>query len=186
MSGTSTDCNLKSGKFDQDDDLEIEIFDTIGQVSSRDWNRMIPSDSPFLRHEFLHALEHSKCVAPDTGWVPQHIVIRNSNGKRREVIGVTPLYLKGHSWGEFIFDWDWAHGYQRHGLNYYLQTDLANAIYPGNLSQITGQRQRPGYINQDAARQNSKGRRTPIRCVPQFIGISYPSRIRMHSNPAIF
>ena len=57
MSDTSTDCNLNSGKFDQDDDLEFEIFDTIGQVNSRDWNRMIPSDSPFLRHEFLHALE---------------------------------------------------------------------------------------------------------------------------------
>lgn len=136
MNGTSTDCNLKSGKIDQDDDLEIEIFDTIGQVSSRDWNRMIPSDSPFLRHEFLHALEHSKCVAPDTGWVPQHIVIRNSNGKRREVIGVTPLYLKGHSWGEFIFDWDWAHGYQRHGLNYYPKLISQTPFTPATSSKL--------------------------------------------------
>lgn len=110
---------MKTGAFNQDNDLEIEVVDTIGHVRSRDWNRVIPSNYPFLRHEFLHALEYSGCVSPDTGWVPQHIVIRNSTSERQEVIGVTPLYLKGHSWGEFIFDWDWAHSYQQHGLNYY-------------------------------------------------------------------
>ena len=97
----------------------IEIVDAIDQVDSQEWNDIIPSDCPFLRHEFLHAMEESGCVSTDSGWLPQHILIRNKASHRREVIGASPLYLKGHSFGEFIFDWDWAHGYQRHGLNYY-------------------------------------------------------------------
>lgn len=119
MSCTSTGGNLRAGHFDLDDNLDVEIIDTIAQVSPRDWNRLVPSDSPYLRHEFLHALEHSRCVAPETGWLPQHIVIRNPTGRRRDIIAATPLYLKNHSWGEFIFDWDWAHAYQQHGLSYF-------------------------------------------------------------------
>ncbi len=98
---------------------KIEIVDSIGQVNPQDWNRIVPRDYPFLRHEFLHALEISGCVSADTGWAPQHIVIRNSTSSGQEVIGATPFYLKQHSWGEFIFDWDWAHGYQSHGLEYF-------------------------------------------------------------------
>ncbi len=99
--------------------MTLEIVDSISQINARDWNRIVPADCPFLFHEFLHALEDSGCVATETGWAPQHIVIRNSASQCGELIGAAPLYLKRHSWGEFIFDWDWAHGYQRHGLEYY-------------------------------------------------------------------
>ena len=97
----------------------FDIVDSIDQVKAEDWNRNVPPDFPFLRHEFLHALEESRCVSPGTGWTPKHIVIRNQEGIEPEVIGTVPLYLKEHSWGEFIFDWDWASSYQRHGLDYY-------------------------------------------------------------------
>lgn len=107
------------GKVNQSNSAACEIVDSMDQINSLDWNRVVPADYPFLRHEFLHALESSGCVSAQSGWAPQHIVIRNLASKHQEVIGAAPLYLKAHSWGEFIFDWDWAHGYQSHGLDYY-------------------------------------------------------------------
>ncbi len=107
------------GKVNQSDSVAFEVVDSIAEIGSLEWNRIVPANYPFLRHEFLHALEQSGCVSIDSGWAPQHIVIRNLASKHQEVIGAAPLYLKAHSWGEFIFDWDWAHGYQSHGLDYY-------------------------------------------------------------------
>ena len=104
---------------EQENSLAFEIVDSIGQINARDWNRIVPADYPFLFHEFLHALEESGCVSNNTGWAPQHILIRNSASQNQEVIGAAPLYLKGHSWGEFIFDFNWAHSYEQAGLNYY-------------------------------------------------------------------
>jgi uncharacterized protein len=71
---------------------------------------------PFLRHEFLSALEQSGCVTARTGWAPQHLLIEDSRGG---AVGAMPLYRKSHSRGEFVFDFSWAHAYARHGINYY-------------------------------------------------------------------
>ena len=112
-------CKSETHKIRNRNSTEWEIVQSIDHASPHDWNRCVPSDCPFLRHEFLSALENSGCVSEETGWTPQHIVLRNLAGNDSEVLGVTPLYLKEHSWGEFIFDWEWARGYQRHGLHYY-------------------------------------------------------------------
>ena len=95
----------------------VEILDAIDQIKAEDWNQIVPVDCPFLRHEFLHALEATGCVSAETGWHPQHILIRNR--KCNSTLAVAPLYLKGHSWGEYIFDWNWAASYREHGLQYY-------------------------------------------------------------------
>ena len=75
----------------------------------------------FCRISFF-PVSNSGSVDPKTGWLPQHITCRDDNG---ELIGVVPLYLKGHSYGEYIFDWSWADAWERAGnkyfLNYYLQ-----------------------------------------------------------------
>jgi hypothetical protein len=72
---------------------------------------------PFLKHAFLDALEATGCVGGDSGWIPAHLVIRDSpSGK---LVAAVPQYLKTHSWGEFVFDWSWAQSYQRSGLEYY-------------------------------------------------------------------
>lgn len=73
------------------------------------------TDSPATLHAYLQALEHSGCVGGDSGWLPRHASLWQ-NG---ELIAALPLYLKAHSYGEYVFDWAWADAYRRHGLAYY-------------------------------------------------------------------
>ncbi len=72
-------------------------------------------DQPFLSHTWLSLLEETGCVGPDTGWQPFHVVLEQ-NGR---LVAASPLYVKGHSYGEYVFDWAWADAYRRHGLDYY-------------------------------------------------------------------
>jgi predicted N-acyltransferase len=71
---------------------------------------------PFLRHEFLLALEESGCATARTGWAPRHLIAEDSRGR---LLGALPLYRKAHSRGEFVFDFSWANAYAQHGLKYY-------------------------------------------------------------------
>ncbi len=71
--------------------------------------------SPFVRHAFLHALETSGCVGARIGWEPVHLALFRDG----VLAAAMPLYIKHHSWGEFVFDWAWADAYRRRGLNYY-------------------------------------------------------------------
>ena len=109
-------------KNQQNNDLfqvKTELVESISQINSKCWNRCVSPNFPFLRHEFLSALEDSGCVSSETGWEPKHIVLRKIDKSDAQVLGVLPLYQKSHSWGEFIFDWDWAGGHHQFGLKYY-------------------------------------------------------------------
>jgi uncharacterized protein len=92
------------------------FLDSIAQISSRDWNALAGNSQPFLRHEFLLALEESGCAAPRTGWDPKHLIIEDSAGN---AMAAMPLFRKAHSRGEFVFDFSWAGAYAEHGLKYY-------------------------------------------------------------------
>jgi uncharacterized protein len=92
----------------------VEVASSIASVPAEQWNALAGAQ-PFARHEFLNALHETGCAAPDTGWAPQYLILRE-HGK---LVGAMPLYLKGHSYGEYVFDWSWADAYQRHGLEYY-------------------------------------------------------------------
>ena len=87
----------------------------IREVAAADWNALARRDYPFLRHEFLCALEDSASVGGDSGWEPHHLLLRE--GAR--LVGAMPCYLKRHSYGEYVFDWSWADAYRRHGQPYY-------------------------------------------------------------------
>ena len=92
------------------------FLDSIAQISPRDWNALAGTGQPFLRHEFLLALEESGCAAPRTGWDPKHLIIEDSGGA---ALAAMPLFRKSHSRGEFVFDFSWAGAYAEHGLKYY-------------------------------------------------------------------
>ena len=85
------------------------------EVDALCWNRLIQHKNPFLRHEFLLALEQSGAVIPATGWVPQHLLVF----EQQELIAAMPLYLKDHSRGEYVFDQQWADAYYQSGMDYY-------------------------------------------------------------------
>jgi predicted N-acyltransferase len=99
----------------------IEVRDSIAAIPALDWNRLA-GDDPFLRHEFLNTLHESGCASADTGWAPCFLILREQGA----LAGALPLYLKSHSYGEYVFDWAWADAYHRHGLRYYPK--LLNAI----------------------------------------------------------
>jgi uncharacterized protein len=92
------------------------FLDSIAHIDAASWNSMLRDGQPFLRHEFLLALEQSGCAVPRTGWTARHLVIDDAGGRP---IGAMPLFRKGHSRGEFVFDFSWANAYAQHGLAYY-------------------------------------------------------------------
>ena len=95
--------------------MKIEFLDTIERIDKNDWNKLVRKKYPFLNYEFLKALEITKCVSPEEGWTPLHIVV----SEKDIVLAIMPLYVKTDSQGEFIFDWSWADAYYRNGLEYY-------------------------------------------------------------------
>ncbi|MFT5425739.1 MAG: putative N-acyltransferase [Gammaproteobacteria bacterium] len=95
--------------------MKVSLINHIQEVSREDWNRITGLDYPFIRYEFLHALENSACVSDETGWTPQHCLVYDGN----ELIALMPMYKKSHSHGEYVFDFEWANAYQQHGMAYY-------------------------------------------------------------------
>ena len=92
----------------------VRILDSLAGVDRLQWNALAGSH-PFLRHEFLHALHETNCASERSGWLPRFVTLWQ-DGK---LVAAMPLYLKSHSYGEYVFDWAWADAYQRHGLQYY-------------------------------------------------------------------
>jgi hypothetical protein len=126
--------------------IEIEILSSLAEIDPAEWDACAcpeaadggrPND-PFTTHRFLRALEVSRSVGTGTGWQPRHLVARLGG----EAIAVAPLYAKGHSQGEYIFDHNWAHAYERAGGRYYPKLQMAVPFTPA-----TGRRflTRPGF-----------------------------------------
>ena len=111
----------------------LEILDHLSDVSAADWNALLGVDAgPFLKYEFLSALEETGCVSGNTGWQVAHLVLKQAS----KLVGAMPLYLKRHSYGEFVFDWSWAQAYEQQGLNYYPKVLCAIPFTPVQGSRI--------------------------------------------------
>ena len=112
---------------------QLEILDSLADISALEWNVILPPDAgPFLKYEFLSSLEKTGCVGPNTGWQVAHLILRDAN----QIIGAMPLYLKQHSYGEFVFDWSWAQAYEQRGLQYYPKALCAIPFTPVQGSRI--------------------------------------------------
>jgi predicted N-acyltransferase len=103
----------------------IRVLDDPAALDAGAWNALVdaqPSSTPFMRHEYLQALHASASACADTGWMPQFLTVHRAG----RLVAACALYLKSHSYGEYVFDWAWADAYQRHGLSYYPK--LLNAV----------------------------------------------------------
>ena len=96
--------------------LKVDVVTSLAAIAPAHWDRLTEGDDPFIEHAFLLALEQSGSVGANTGWSPMHLVARNKQG---EPVAALPLYLKQHSYGEYIFDWSWASAAARAGIEYY-------------------------------------------------------------------
>jgi predicted N-acyltransferase len=94
--------------------LTLRTLGSIAEASASEWNALA-GDCPFVRHEFLSALEQSGCASPASGWSPRHVALFDAQG----LAAAAPLYRKDHSWGEFVFDMAWARAAEERGLAYY-------------------------------------------------------------------
>lgn len=97
--------------------LTVRILPRIADVDAAVWNALAGAAYPFMRHEFLLALEQSGCVSARSGWQPQHVLLERAG--ESAPLACMPLYAKTNSMGEYVFDWSWADAYARHGLDYY-------------------------------------------------------------------
>jgi predicted N-acyltransferase len=110
--------------------VAIEVVDTLARVPAAKWNGLSDGE-PFLSHEFLSALHDTGCASSASGWTPQYLLLTEDG----ELTGAMPLYLKTHSYGEYVFDWAWADAYHRHGIAYYPKLVSAVPFTP-----VTGSR----------------------------------------------
>ncbi|MNX51787.1 hypothetical protein D3C86_824550 [compost metagenome] len=95
----------------------LQVHDGIADIGRDAWDACAaPTGDPFVSYDFLHACEASGSAVPSQGWAARHLSLHDEDGA---VIGVMPLYLKGHSQGEYVFDHSWADAYQRAGGRYY-------------------------------------------------------------------
>lgn len=105
------------------------VLASVQQLDAQTWNVLLASQStptPFMRHEYLAAMEQSGSATPDTGWIARVITVWDGD----ELLAACPLYIKTHSYGEYVFDWAWARAYQQHGLPYYPKGLLAVPFTP--------------------------------------------------------
>ncbi len=95
--------------------IDIRVLSSLRSVSPRAWDELVGEDDPFVEHAFLSLLEESESVGRGSGWEPTHVTA----WRDKRLVGALPLYLKTHSYGEYIFDWGWADAASRLGVRYY-------------------------------------------------------------------
>ena len=105
------------------------VFSSPTQVNAEAWQALLaqePDASPFVQHAYLSALHETGCARPPAGWQPQFLTLWCGD----VLHAACPLYLKNHSYGEYVFDWAWANAYAQHGLDYYPKALVAVPFTP--------------------------------------------------------
>ena len=116
---------------DGGDAIAVRVVARIADLPAEEWDACAGAN-PFVRHAFLAALEESGSATAESGWLPRHLTIKEPDGR---LIGAAPLYLKSHSYGEYVFDWGWADAYERAGGRYYPKLQASIPFTP-----VTGPR----------------------------------------------
>jgi len=112
---------------------DFNIHPRIIDIPAVSWDALAP-EQPFMRHAYLAALEETGCVGEGTGWHPLHATLWDGG----TLLAAMPLYLKQHSWGEYVFDWAWAEAFERHGIEYYPKALCAVPFTPVPGTRLLG------------------------------------------------
>jgi predicted N-acyltransferase len=131
----------------------VRFINSIHQISADTWRQLSTTDNPFLRFEFLAALEDCQCIDSPTqraalnraslnsGWIPNYALLESQDveSKESQVLAIVPIFKKLHSYGEYVFDWGWAEAYQKHGIEYYPKLVWAIPFTPSTGPRIISQ-----------------------------------------------
>lgn len=112
---------------EQDTRLTLTTAGSMAEIDPTAWDTLAGPGNPFLAHAFLDALEQSGSVSERTGWLPRHLILSTATSR---LVGAVPLYLKAHSWGEYVFDHSWARAYEQAGGAYYPKLQAAVPFTP--------------------------------------------------------
>ncbi|MBI1208875.1 MAG: GNAT family N-acetyltransferase [Azospirillum sp.] len=107
--------------------VTVRLLQGLGEIAAAEWDACAGTANPFVSHAFLSTLEHSGTVSGRTGWLPVHLVAEAPGGR---IDGAVPMYLKSHSFGEYVFDHAWADAYQQAGGDYYPKLQIAVPFTP--------------------------------------------------------
>jgi predicted N-acyltransferase len=107
--------------------LQLSLHASIHDITAAEWNRCAGAGNPFVSHAFLSAVEDSGSAGRRTGWLPRHAALRDEAGT---LLAAAPMYVKTHSYGEYVFDHGWAHAYEQAGGNYYPKLQVASPFSP--------------------------------------------------------
>ena len=107
--------------------LTLTLHRSIHEIPAADWDGCAGDGNPFVSHAFLSAVEDSGSTGKRTGWLPQHAAFRDDAGT---LLACAPTYVKGHSYGEYVFDHGWAHAFERAGGDYYPKLLVASPFSP--------------------------------------------------------
>lgn len=127
-----------------DKDIQIKVHNSISGIDKEQYNAIVDSQNPFLEYEFLEALEKSGCVGPKTTWNPRYIVLEEGG----KIVGALTSYIRLDSYGEYIFDWEWARAFESSGLSYYPKMVVAIPFTPATGVRILVH---PGYSFEECA-----------------------------------
>ena len=111
----------------------LEFQSSFKNINQKEWNDLTKSN-PFLRLEFFQSLEASKSIGEGTGWHPFPAIVIDQGS----LVGASPIFLKEHSYGEYVFDWSWAEAYQKYGKNYYPKIASCIPFTPATGPRIFG------------------------------------------------
>src|SRR5215470_3698091 len=133
------------------DQIRLRLGEGVASLDRRAWNACAGADNPSVSYDFLAALEESGAVGKRTGWRPCPLLLESVDGA---LLGAVPLYLKSHSYGEYVFDHGWAEAYERAGGRYYPKLLAAVPFTP-----VPGPRLlvRPGVEAEAHRRQLARG-----------------------------
>ncbi|THU02765.1 GNAT family N-acetyltransferase [Lampropedia puyangensis] len=114
------------------------LHSAISEIDAHAWNTLLAQQkqpTPFMRHEYLLAMEQSQSARPENGWTACHLCLWDA----QRLIAACPLYLKSHSWGEYVFDFAWANAYAEHGKAYYPKALVAPPFTPAPGTRLMAQ-----------------------------------------------
>ena len=117
-----------------------EFKQAFSNIAQKQWEALNTSNNPFLSYQFLEALELSGSASIATGWQPHHLTLTpestEPDAQPENINAILPLYLKSHSWGEYVFDWDWAKAFEQHDLSYYPKLVSTIPFTPVNSNKL--------------------------------------------------
>ena len=131
---------------DGSEPTSVNVLGSINEIGAEEWDACAGADYPFCRHGFLSALEDSGSAAAESGWMPRHLAVHDEDGI---LVACAPLYLKNHSYGEYVFDWGWADAYERTGGRYYPKLLCAVPFTPATGRRLLVRRDLPPTVQDE-------------------------------------